>query len=155
MQVFNVFYYSFSPRVASYINSHGNLRPVMKIVLYPLIGILYASSQIFNAVPFNGELAITVAGTLASFAIGAIYLAPLLTILTRLRRSRSTYARQLRAVQVSIIAAFASLAGLLLAEIIQDTLLLEVTTSSTVLSCITLGGVVVSWSITRMWSRGR
>jgi hypothetical protein len=155
MQIFNAFYYSFSPQVASYITSHSNLRPVMKIALYPLIGVLYASSLLFNAIPFNGELAITIAGTFASFAIGAIYLAPLITVLTQLRRSRSTYARQLKAVHVSILAAFASLAGVLLAEITHDMSLLEITTVSTVLSCITVGGVVVSWGLARIWSRGR
>lgn len=155
MQVFNPFYYSFSPQVASYITAHSNLRPAMKVVLYPLIGILYGSSLLFNAIPFDRELAVTIAGILASFAIGAIYLAPLLTVLTRLRKSRSTIARQLKAVHVSMLAAFASLAGLLLAEIIHETLLLEITTASTVLSCITLGGVVVSWSLTRIWSRRR
>jgi hypothetical protein len=154
MQVFNAFYYSFSPQVASYITTHSNLRPVMKIVLYPLIGVLYASSLLFNAISFDSELAVIVAGTIASLAIGAVYLAPFLTIARRLSRSGST-SPQLKAVHVSVLAASASLAGLLLAEITRHTLLLEITSASTVLSCITLGGLVGSWILTRMWSRAR
>jgi len=153
MQVFNAFYYSFSPQVASYITAHSNLRAIMRIVLYPLIGILYASSLLFNAISFNIELAVTTAGIFASFAIGAIYLAPLLTILAR-GKSRST-SHQLKAIHMCTLAASASLAGLLLAEITGHVLLLEITSASSVLSCIALGGVVVSWSVTRIWPRRR
>jgi hypothetical protein len=155
MLVFNGFYYSFSPQAATYITAHSNLRPVMKILLYPLVGILYASSLVFNAISFNSELAVTITGILASFLIGAIYLAPLLTILTRLRRSRSTSAPQLKTLHVTILAASVSLAGLLLAEITHHPQLLEITTASTVLSYITLGGVAVFWSLTRIWPRRR
>jgi len=151
MQVFNAFYYSFSPQVASYITAHSYLRPVMKIVLYPLIGVLYASSLLFNAISFNNELAVAVAGIVASLAIGAIYLAPLLTIIRRLSKLDST--RQLQAVRATILAASASLAGLLLAEITRNALLLEFTSASTVLSCVTLGGLVGSLILARTWVR--
>jgi choline-glycine betaine transporter len=154
MQGFNGFYYSFSPQVASYITAHSNLRPIMKILLYPLIGILYASSLLFSAISFNSELAVTITGILASLLIGAIYLAPLLTILTRLHKS-SSKPPQLKALHVTILAASMSLAGLLLAELTHHPQLLEITTASTVLSYITLGGVAVSSSLTRIWPRRR
>ena len=154
MQGFNAFYYSFSPQVAWYINAHSNLRPVMKVTLYPLIGVLYASTLLFNAISFNSELAVTITGILASFLVGAIYLAPLLTILTRLHKS-SSKPSQLKPLHVTIFAASMSLAGLLLAELTHYPQLLEITTASTVLSYITLGGVVVSWSLTRIWPRRR
>ena len=154
MQVFNGFYYSFSPQVASYITAHSSLRPVMKIVLYPLIGVLYASSLLFSTISFNSELAVVAAGIFASLAIGAIYLAPLLTILRRLVKHDSM-ARQSQAMHVTILAASASLAGLLLAEITRHALLLEITSASTVLSCITMGGLVGCWMLSRMLARSR
>jgi len=153
MQDFNAFYYSFSPQVASYITAHSNLRLPMKLLLYPIVGILYASSLLFNAISLNSELSVTITGVFASFAMGTVYLGPLLTVLTRLRRSRSTSARQLKALQVGALAGLASLGGLLLAEIAQNLLLQEITTASVVLSFITVGGVVISWSLTRAWLR--
>jgi len=155
MQVFNGFYYSFSPQVASYITAHDSLRPAMKIVLYPLIGVLYASSLLFSAISFNSELAVVVAGIFASLAIGAIYLAPLLTILRRLLKHDSMVHQSQRSMHVTVLAASASLAGLLLAEITRDALLLEITSASTVLSCITMGGLVGCWMLSRMLARSR
>ena len=54
MEVFNRFYYSFSPSVASTISDHGALRGVMKIVLYPLVGILHLSSIVFSLFSVSG-----------------------------------------------------------------------------------------------------
>lgn len=82
MQAFNAFYYSFSPQVAQVIFSHETLRTGMKIVLYPLIGILYVSSVIFRILSFNEELAVTISGIFAAFSLGAVYFGPL-TVLGR------------------------------------------------------------------------
>lgn len=82
MQAFNAFYYSFSPQVARVISSHETLRTGIKIVLYPLIGILYVSSVIFRILSFNEELAVTISGIFAAFSLGAVYFGPL-TVLGR------------------------------------------------------------------------
>ena len=73
MDVFNAWYYSFSPAVAQYEYSHETTRTVMKEVLYPLIGILHVSSDSYAALAFQPELAALTAGIVASFLIGLAY----------------------------------------------------------------------------------
>jgi len=151
MRVFNAFYYSFSPRVASFIASHNSIRVGMKIALYPLIGILYVSSLVFAASSFNAEIAVSVAGVLASFGIGAVYLGPILTILFRFFKLRPS-SQCFRVLRLSLLLGIASLVGLSLAEFGQLALLMEVTTVCVVLSSIALGGLSVPWIIVRLWS---
>ncbi len=153
MRVFNAFYYSFSPGVASFIISQSIIRARMKIVLYPLIGILYLSSLVFAATSFNGEVAVTVAGVFASFGIGVVYLGPILAVLFRIFKSRSS-PRWPRAVMVASILAFASMVGLCLAEFVQLAELLEITAVGLVLSSMALGGLLASWKLMRIWSHG-
>jgi hypothetical protein len=150
MRVFNAFYYSFSPGVASFIASQSIVRAGMKIVLYPLIGILYISSLVFAATSFNGEFAVTVAGVFASFGIGVIYLGPILAVPSRFFKSRSTL-RFPRAVMVASILGLTSVAGLWLAEFVQLAELLEITAVGLVLSSMALGGLLAAWELMRIW----
>jgi len=150
MQVFNAFYYSFSPGVSSFIASHNLIRTGMKIILYPLIGILYVSSLVFAATSFNGEVAVTTAGVLASFEIGLIYLGPILTILSRLK----SHSSRLYAIRVAFFLGVASMVGLFLAELCQLTVLFAITSVGAVLSNIALGGLLVPWALTLKWSLG-
>jgi hypothetical protein len=83
MQAFNAVYYSFSPQVASLIASHAPVRYVMKVVLYPLIGILFIASLIFQVVSINGELAVTLSGIFAAMGIGLVYFGPVAVLAHR------------------------------------------------------------------------
>lgn len=74
MIAFNAWYYSFSPYVANYIANHLVERTVMKGVLYPLIGILYLSQEVFSIAGSYPEVAALLSGLVASSLIGAIYL---------------------------------------------------------------------------------
>ena len=65
MKVFNEFYYSFSPNVASAIADNSALRDIMRTVLYPLIGILHVASTAFSVLSFSSELGVVVAGLIA------------------------------------------------------------------------------------------
>ena len=150
MRVFNAFYYSLSPGVASFITSHEDVRGGMKMILYPLIGILYVSRLVFGTLSFNGEIAVSVAGILASFAIGAVYVGPTLTLLSRVFRPRPR--ALLRTVQATSTFGFASATGLVLAELSRNAVLLEATTTSTVLSSIVLGAVMVPWMVLRTFA---
>jgi hypothetical protein len=149
MKAFNAFYYSFSPGAASFIAAHSTLRPGMKVALYPLIAVLYFSSLVFAAITYNVEVAVVVAGMIASFGIGAIYLGPILVICPRFFKSRSR-SRRLAMRIVSVFVIF-SVAGVMLAEIGHVTALIELTTGSVVLCSIALGGLVSSWTISRLW----
>jgi len=77
MKAFNAWYYSFSPYIADFISKQPLLKEAMKILLYPLIGILHISALTYSALSFNPELAIVATGLVASSFIGVIYFAPL------------------------------------------------------------------------------
>jgi hypothetical protein len=81
MNVFNAWYYSFSPQVADYERGQPWLQAIVKASIYPLLGILGASASVYNALAFNGELAIVAAGLTASSLIGALYFAPVAAVI--------------------------------------------------------------------------
>jgi hypothetical protein len=86
MTVFNEFYYSFSPNVASIIADNSPLRAIMKVILYPLIGILHLSSATFSTFSLNVELGVILAGFVASILLGVIYFMPIPLLLSRLKK---------------------------------------------------------------------
>ena len=77
MTIFNAWYYSFSPEVASTIATNNALRGIMKILLYPLIGLLHISASTYSLLSFHHEFAIIASGLVASLLIGIIYIMPL------------------------------------------------------------------------------
>ena len=140
MQAFNAFYYSFSPQVASFISANGIVRSSMKVILYPLIGILFFSSKIFQVLSFNAELSITISGIIAALGIGVVYIGPIAVICSRLGRPKVSSlwstVRQLNLVSC-IISTFAIIVG----EEISSPLLLTSATVATVLSFLLLGAL--------------
>lgn len=88
MEVFNAFYYSFSPSVASTISGNEALRDSMRILLYPLIGILHASATAFAFLGFCPELSVVTAGLIASALIAAVYVFPWLLLFNHFMRLR-------------------------------------------------------------------
>lgn len=88
MTVFNGFYYSFSPSVASTISDNEVFRGVMKVVLYPLIGTLHISSVAFSIFSFSPELAVVVTGLIASSLIALVYVTPWVLLLSFLNKFR-------------------------------------------------------------------
>jgi len=76
MNVFNKWYYSFSPQVASAISEDQILRNTVKASLYPLIGVLTISTGIQSALAFNPELATVMSGLVAAALVGLVYLLP-------------------------------------------------------------------------------
>jgi len=81
--IFNTWYYSFSPYVASYMSTDANTRWIMQGGLYPLIEILTIASELYAALPAYPEYATLLSGLLASSTIGAFYLGLPLTIIKR------------------------------------------------------------------------
>jgi len=80
MKIFNLFYYSFSPAVASTMMQHPVLQGAVRLLLYPLIASLHLSSVTFSVLGFAPELAITASGILASALIGLTYLTPVAAV---------------------------------------------------------------------------
>src|ERR687895_2232976 len=82
MNVFNNVYYSFSPQVADYEREQPWLQATIKVTLYPLFGTLMAAEHVYTAVG-GGEAGAIFAGAISSMVIGAIYLGPIVYIVTR------------------------------------------------------------------------
>jgi hypothetical protein len=76
MNVFNGWYYSFSPQVADYERGQPWLQNVVRTSVYPLLGILDVSTSVYRLLEFDSELAIMSAGVTASSLIGLVYFAP-------------------------------------------------------------------------------
>lgn len=76
MNVFNGWYYSFSPQVADYERGQPWLQSMVRAFVYPLLGILDVSTTVYGLLAFDGELAIMGAGVTASTLIGLVYFAP-------------------------------------------------------------------------------
>ncbi len=88
MNVFNAWYYSFSPAVAQQVKSNLVLRNISKAVIYPLLGTLYLAQWSYSALSFAPELAVVVAGIVASTLIGIVYFAPITLLAIELARRR-------------------------------------------------------------------
>jgi len=112
MDVFNTWYYSFSPYVAQYENSHATARALVKLALYPLLDILHLASSTYSLAASRPELAALAAGLVASSLIGLVYLAlPMLVILWLKRdkihpRTKVRAARWIAATLVGLITGF-------------------------------------------------
>ena len=77
MKVFNMWYYSFSPKVADFERRYEPIRIVAQYALYPLLGILQIAMKFHYLVDFNHEIATITAGFVTSSLIGIVYLSPL------------------------------------------------------------------------------
>lgn len=95
MKAFNAFYYSFSPTVASVVGSSPLLTETTRILLYPLVAILRASSIASSSLTFAPELRMVTMGLFAAALLGAVYLTPLVVGVKYLAR-RSWIKRAVR-----------------------------------------------------------
>jgi len=149
MKAFNAWYYSFSPYIAQFIAGNTFARAVMKILLYPLIGILHLAATTYNAFSFSHELAVVMAGLVASALIGLVYFSPLAILaLALLRRYRKTTFRmsQLRMLAVVWVA---SLAMILVGEVAMLPALIMASTALFVLSTLSLGALTAATALLR------
>ncbi|MEE8571056.1 MAG: PKD domain-containing protein, partial [Candidatus Bathyarchaeia archaeon] len=132
MTVFNGFYYSFSPNVASVISSNEGLRGVSKVVLYPLMGILHLSSETFSLFSFNLELGIVMAGLVASVLIGVFYFLPVALLLSLVRKIKIS-AKIIRLIGLIWAGSFIMI---FIAEVTKSPLMMMVSTGAFVLVTI-------------------
>jgi len=105
MSVFNSWYYSFSPYVADFEREQPWLQQVVKIAIYPLLGILTVSEKAYTSIP--GEYGAVTAGIVASSMIGAVYFWPAAIAAQKFRRAGNRLAIVLAG--VAAVAAVVSL----------------------------------------------
>jgi PKD repeat protein len=139
MNVFNEFYYSFSPSVASIIAENSILRTIMKGVLYPLIGILHLSSTIFSSFSFAVELGVILAGLLASALIGVVYVLPLALIFSFIKKIKISR----KIIHIMGLIWFGSIMTLFIAEVSNSPLIMMISTSVFVI--VTLSTTVLTF----------
>lgn len=147
MEVFNAWYYSFSPAVAQYEYSHATTRTFVKIALYPLIATLHLASSSYALIAFEPEVAALVAGLVASSLIGLAYLALPLTGILWLNRSRINAKTKRRAAKW-IAAIFAVLmAGFVISELFTLSAAMMAASAGLVLITLLAGGVLPAFEI--------
>jgi peptide/nickel transport system substrate-binding protein len=149
MIAFNTWYYSFSPSVASYVGSHGVERAIMKVLLYPAVGIMSISSSVFSATSAFPELAAVLSGLLASSLVGAFYIGlPLSLVRAKVRRVRG-WERQKMLQKALGAVLMIGLAGVLLAELIPYSPLMIGATTTTILATLVLAALVTSATVSK------
>lgn len=95
LQVFNGWYYSFSPQVADYEREAPWLQGAVRVSIYPLLAILDLGTIVHDLLAFNSELGIVGAGVVTSSLVGALYFAPIsaaVAVAGRKRHWRMKYA---------------------------------------------------------------
>jgi hypothetical protein len=148
MQVFNAWYYSFSPSVAQFIASNDPIRAPIRVFLYPLLGVLSVSAFTYSLFSATPELGIVMAGLVASSLIGLVYLTLPALVGVRALRKR----RVIATISIARIA-MASLATALLliavGEFAQSFVLLAVASSAIVLICVIAVPTIAAFAILR------
>ena len=138
--VFDSFYYSWSPYVASAISKLEPAKVVVEILLYPLIGILKLTAIL--ALPLfsiNPEVASVLAGFIASTLIGAIYFSPLVLVITKVSGTKGK-----KAVKVLSALIVASLLLILLGTITANIALTALSTSTYIVALVVLSAIAAN-----------
>ena len=149
MVAFDAWYYSFSPYVAQFISGNTFARAIMKVLLYPLIGILHLASMTYNAFGFSQEIAVAIAGLVASALIGVVYFSPLAILaLVLLRRYRKTTFKMSQ-LRMPAIVWVTSLLMIIVGEVALLAPLLIASTALFVLSTLSLGALTVATALLR------
>jgi hypothetical protein len=148
MDVFNAWYYSFSPSVAGFIASNDPLRAPVRVILYPLLGILGISAFTYSMFSGAPEFAVVIAGLVASSLIGLVYLTPFTFVgmraLTKRRNIKVT-----GVVKGSLLLLATALALLAAGQVAGSFLMLAVASSAVVLVCLIAAPTIAALAMTR------
>jgi succinate-acetate transporter protein len=146
MEVFNAWYYSFSPSVAGFIANNDPLRAPVRMVLYPLLGVLGISTLTYSMLSASPEFAVVVAGLVASSLIGLVYLTlpAILGVRVLLKRRRIRLAS---VAKCSLALLTVALALLAIGEVAGSFLLLAVGGSVVVLTCLVAAPIVAALAV--------
>jgi hypothetical protein len=148
MQVFNAWYYSFSPSVAQFIASNDPIRAPIRVMLYPLLGILSISALAYSWFAWAPEFGVLMAGLVASSLIGLTYFtAPALIGTHALLRKRRVSMKTLAKISLASLAI--ALTMLTIGEVAGSFLILAIASSAVVLTCVIATPVLVSVMILR------
>lgn len=142
MNVFNMWYYSFSPNVADAEREIPVLQQTIKYAIYPLLGILTVAEKIYSV--FNGEAGAVTAGFVTSSMLGFIYFWPIAYGVGRVNKGRRLGSRTL------VYAILISLVAVGIVILLSDPILLMITTPAFVLTVVTSSAIISSRLIERI-----
>jgi len=149
MVAFNAWYYSFSPQIAQFIASNSFARAVMKVLLYPLIGILHLAAMTYNAFSFSHEMAVVMAGLVASALIGLVYFSPLAILALALLRRYRRITLKMSQLRMLAIVWIASLVMIFVGEVALLPALMMASVALFVLSTLSLGALTAATVLLR------
>ena len=141
MNVFNSWYYSFSPYVADYERQQPWLQEIVKTSIYPLLGILTISEKGFSAV--QGDYGALIAGTIASSMIGAVYFWPFALSVKQVRVKKFNY----RMAIIITLVIFAAVVGSIFSV---NKYALMATTSLFVLTLVSIFSILMAKTIVKV-----
>lgn len=133
MNVFNSWYYSFSPSVADYERGQPWLQQTVKTAIYPLLGILSVSEKAYSSIP--GEYGAVTAGIIASSMIGAVYFWPAAFAAERFGK------RKIMSYRVMTIFAGACILAVVISVFVANPVALMTTTSFLVLTVVAISAL--------------
>jgi len=153
MNVFNMWYYSFSPTVAGFIANDPIAKFIMRIVLYPLISILYLTYFLYMILNINPELAIVLTGLIASSLIGLVYFTiPVIGVLLLVRKRIKKFSLGLTFLKILSLAWTMSLITVLLSELLESHLLMSISTSVLVVITINFTATYLATKILKHYN---
>ena len=132
MNVFNAWYYSFSPYVADYEREQPWMQQMVKGSIYPLLGILQISENAYSSI--DGEYGALMAGFVASSLIGATYFSPLVLAVRPIRQHKFSPRNALLIFGVTLAAVFVGI-------ISNNAAILSFSTISFVLSTLIISAI--------------
>ena len=148
MQVFNAWYYSFSPSVAQFIANNDPIRAPIRVMLYPLLGVLGLSSLVYSLFSGAPEFGVVMAGLVASSLIGLVYLTvPALAVFSTFAKRRKIRITSIGRVSLAVLAVALALLGA--GELAGSLLLLAVASSTIVLTCIIAVPTIAALAVLR------
>ena len=134
MEIFNTWYYSFSPTVADFERQNSIFRDLVKYSIYPLIGIL-SISEFIHVTMYNSEIGLILAGFVASALLGIVYLWPIALIFKKIRQDRLSVKKPIFIIIFSII-------SLSLGIWTSNSFILQISTSLFVISTIIVSAML-------------
>lgn len=149
MNVFNGWYYSFSPHVADYERGQPWLQHVIRISIYPLLGILTTAEKAYSVLP--GEFGSVAAGIVASSLLGAVYASPVALAIRKVRNARPNYV-------ILALIVLVPVGGVAASVIIANDTALMVTSSSLVVLTTAVSAIISANYLSRLlkkmgWTR--
>jgi hypothetical protein len=149
-EIFNVWYYSFSPSVAHYIAKDLAAKMAVKGFLYPLMGIMRISFLVQNFLAFSSELSVVMAILTASLLIGAFYFSlPMMLLIALMdKHVRIMGNKKRRTYVVLIISLLVSIVLMGLSEFANASQLMMASTSMLVLTSIAISALTISMKLT-------